>query len=58
MMYDVLLKRIETFPYNDGKIQNNKLKNDINKSILINEFSTDLDEFIVDTLHPSAPRQF
>ena len=33
MMYDVLLTIIETFPYNDGKIYNHQLKNNINKSI-------------------------
>ena len=33
MMYDVLLQIIETFPYNDGKIYNHLLKNNINESI-------------------------
>ena len=33
MMYDVLLQIIETFPYNDGKIYNHQLKNNINESI-------------------------
>ena len=33
MMYDVLLKIIDTFPYNDGKIYNHQLKNNINESI-------------------------
>ena len=33
MMYDVLLQIIETFLYNDGKIYNPQLKNNINESI-------------------------
>ena len=33
MMFDVLLQIIDTFPYNDGKIYNHQLKNNINESI-------------------------
>ena len=33
MMYDVLLKIIEKFTYNDGKIYTHQLKNIINESI-------------------------
>ena len=39
MMYDVLLKIIETFPYNDGKIYSQQLKNNINKSIYGEKYS-------------------
>ena len=38
MMYDVLLQIIETFPYNDGKIYNHQLKNNINESICGEKF--------------------
>ena len=33
MMYDVLLQIIEIFPYNDGKISDHQLENNINESI-------------------------
>ena len=38
MMYDVLLQIIETFPYNDGKIYNHQLINNINEFIYGEKF--------------------
>ena len=38
MMYDVLLQIIATVPYNDGKIYNHQLKNNINESICGEKF--------------------
>ena len=37
-MYDVLLQIIETFPYNNGKIYNHQLINNINASICGEKF--------------------